>query len=61
MNTRALMELIVLNIGYELGVLPQNVFTMLVMMAVVTTLVTGPALRLLLPRMGHDIADRREA
>jgi hypothetical protein len=30
-------------------------------MAVVTTLVTGPALRLLLPRMGHDIADRREA
>lgn len=61
MNTRALMELIVLNIGYELGVLPENVFTMLVVMAVVTTLVTGPALRLLLPRMGHDIADRREA
>jgi Kef-type K+ transport system membrane component KefB len=55
MNTRALMELIVLNIGYDMGFIPQNVFTMLVIMAVVTTLMTGPLLRLLLPRVGHAI------
>ncbi|MDE1922449.1 MAG: cation:proton antiporter, partial [Gammaproteobacteria bacterium] len=53
MNTRALMELIVLNIGYDLGFLPQRVFTMLVIMAVVTTVMTGPLLTLSLPRMGH--------
>lgn len=54
MNTRALMELIVLNIAYDLGVLPGNVFTMLVLMAVVTTMMTGPLIRLILPRMGLD-------
>jgi Kef-type K+ transport system membrane component KefB len=53
MNTRALMELIVLNIGYDLGFLPQKVFTMLVIMAVVTTVMTGPLLQRLLPRIGH--------
>jgi Kef-type K+ transport system membrane component KefB len=52
MNTRALMELIVLNIGYSLGVIPQDVFTMLVIMAVVTTIMTGPLLKRLLPRAG---------
>jgi Kef-type K+ transport system membrane component KefB len=51
MNTRALMELIVLNIGYDLGFLPRTVFTMLVIMAVATTLMTGPLLNLLLPKM----------
>jgi Kef-type K+ transport system membrane component KefB len=55
MNTRALMELIVLNIGYDMGFIPQKVFTMLVIMAVVTTVMTGPLLRLLLPRAGHVI------
>src|SRR5262250_3018821 len=45
MNTRALMELIVINIGYELGIIPKSVFFMLVFMAVVTTYVTTPALR----------------
>jgi len=44
MNTRGLMELIVLNIGYDLGVLSPTVFTMLVLMAIVTTLMTSPAL-----------------
>jgi Kef-type K+ transport system membrane component KefB len=57
MNTRALMELIVLNIAYDLGFLPQNVFTMLVLMAVVTTMMTGPLLRLILPRMGLPLPD----
>lgn len=61
MNTRALMELIVLNIGYEFGVLPQNMFTMLVLMAVVTTVMTGPILRRLLPRIGHTAPEEIEA
>jgi Kef-type K+ transport system membrane component KefB len=55
MNTRALMELIVLNIGFDLGFIPQKVFTMLVIMAVVTTVMTGPLLKVLLPRAGHVI------
>ena len=55
MNTRALMELIVLNIGFDLGFIPQNVFTMMVIMAVVTTVMTGPLLKLLLPLAGHRI------
>lgn len=55
MNTRALMELIVLNIGFDLGFIPQNVFTMMVIMAVVTTVMTGPLLKVLLPRAGHRI------
>ncbi len=42
MNTRGLMELIVLNIGLDLGVLSPTLFAMLVLMAVVTTLATTP-------------------
>ena len=61
MNTRALMELIVLNVGYELGFLPPTMFAILVVMAVVTTLMTGPLLRLLLPRMGHAAQSVAEA
>ncbi|MFZ5554246.1 MAG: cation:proton antiporter [Bacteroidota bacterium] len=44
MNTRGLMELVVLNIGLELGVLTTEVFTMMVIMALITTFMTGPAL-----------------
>jgi Kef-type K+ transport system membrane component KefB len=44
MNTRGLVELIVLNIGYDLGVLPPAIFTMLVLMALVTTFMTCPTL-----------------
>lgn len=47
MNTRGLMELIVLNIGYDLGILTAEVFTMMVMMALITTLMTNPILNLL--------------
>jgi len=61
MNTRGLMELIVLNIGYDLGIIPRDAFTMLVIMAVVTNLMTGPLLRLLLPRMGHAVPKGIEA
>jgi Kef-type K+ transport system membrane component KefB len=45
MNTRGLMELIVLNIGLELGVLPRSLFTQLVYMAVLTTLIATPLIR----------------
>ncbi len=44
MNTRGLMELIVLNIGYDLGILTPTIFAMMVIMALVTTFMTGPSL-----------------
>lgn len=47
MNTRGLMELVVLNIGFDLGVLTPEVFAMMVIMALVTTFMTGPALNLI--------------
>ncbi|MFI4921867.1 MAG: hypothetical protein ACHQAZ_09540, partial [Gammaproteobacteria bacterium] len=56
-----LMELIVLNIGFDLKVIPQDVFSMLVVMAVVTSAMTGPILRVLLPRMGHAVPTGVEA
>lgn len=46
MNTRGLMELIVLNVGYELGILSPKIFAMMVLMALVTTLSTAPLLAL---------------
>lgn len=52
MNTRGLMELIVLNIGYDLGILSPKIFTMLVVMAVTTTMMTGPLVRWLKPHSG---------
>ena len=47
MNTRGLMELIILNIGYDLGILSPQIFTMMVVMALVTTFMTCPLLDLL--------------
>ena len=47
MNTRGLMELIVLNAGLYLGVISPKLFTMMVLMAVVTTVMTTPVLHLL--------------
>lgn len=44
MNTRGLMELVVLNIGYDLGILTPEVFAMMVVMALVTTFMTSPML-----------------
>jgi Kef-type K+ transport system membrane component KefB len=49
MNTRGLIELIVLNIGLEKGVLSPTLFAMLVVMALVTTMMTAPLLQWLLP------------
>ena len=45
-NTRGLMELVALNIGYEMGVLPPSIFVILVIMALVTTFMTTPLLHL---------------
>lgn len=47
MNTRGLMELVVLNIGYDLGILSPRIFSMMVVMALVTTFMTGPLLSLI--------------
>jgi Kef-type K+ transport system membrane component KefB len=47
MNTRGLMELIVLNIGLELGVISPTLFAMMVIMALVTTMATTPILHAL--------------
>jgi Kef-type K+ transport system membrane component KefB len=49
MNTRGLMELIVLNVGLDLGVISPTLFTMLVIMAIVTTMATTPVLTLVMP------------
>jgi Kef-type K+ transport system membrane component KefB len=47
MNTRGLMELIVLNIGYDLGVFTSGMFTIMVLMALVSTMMTFPILDLI--------------
>ncbi len=49
MNTRGLMELIVLNIGLDLGVISPTLFAMMVIMALVTTMITSPVLYFLRP------------
>ena len=46
MNTRGLMELVALNIGYEMGVLPPEIFVILILMALITTFMTTPLLHL---------------
>jgi Kef-type K+ transport system membrane component KefB len=47
MNTRGLMEIVVLNIGFEMGILPKPIFVMLVLMALITTFMTTPLLSLI--------------
>ena len=57
MNTRGLMELVVLNVGLDIGVISPVLFTMMVIMAIVTTAMTGP---LLSARAGSPAASVRE-
>ena len=57
MNTRGLVELIVLNIGLDLGVISPRLFTMLVIMALVTTIMTSPILSALLRKRPWTVAD----
>ena len=59
MNTRGLMELIVLTVGLEAGIINPRLFTMMVIMAIVTTAMTGPLLSLI-PAGGEDREDREE-
>jgi Kef-type K+ transport system membrane component KefB len=53
MNTRGLMELIVLNVGLDLGVISPTLFAMMVLMALVTTIGAAPILHLLMPRQSE--------
>lgn len=63
MNTRGLTELVILTVGLQLGVLDGQLFTMLVVMALVTTAMTGPLLNLVYPDrlIRADIAAARKA
>ena len=56
MNTRGLMELIVLNIGLDLHVISPTLFAMMVLMALATTIATAPVLRLLMPQTPSEAA-----
>lgn len=49
MNTRGLMELIALNIGFDMKIISSDLFASMVLMALVTTMATSPLLRLLAP------------
>ena len=63
MNTRGLTELVILNVGLAKGVLDPSLFTLLVVMAIVTTVMTEPLLRLVYPEqlLERDIADAERA
>ncbi|MDH6579829.1 cation:proton antiporter [Kitasatospora sp. MAP5-34] len=60
MNARGLTELVILSVGLQLGVLDQDLYSLMVVMAMVTTFMTGPALRLLYPKTQAE-QDRRAA
>ena len=49
MNTRGLMELVALNIGLDIGVISRTVFSIMVLMALVTTFMTSPLLYFVYP------------
>ena len=63
MNTRGLMELVVLSIGLDLGVITPAIFSMMVLMALFTTFITSPLIGWLYPadKMAQDAVDRAEA
>ncbi|TDC75595.1 cation:proton antiporter [Streptomyces hainanensis] len=62
MNTRGLTELIVLNVGLQLGFLGRELYSLMVVMAVVTTAMAGPLLTSLLGRpTGNDLTDAHRA
>jgi Kef-type K+ transport system membrane component KefB len=61
MNTRGLMQLVVLSIGYDLGVLSPEIYTIMIIMALVTTFMTGPALDLINKFLPEKISAQLEA
>jgi Kef-type K+ transport system membrane component KefB len=58
MNTRGLMELIVLNVGFDLGVISPKLYTMMVLMALATTMATTPVLQLTMPATNRPATNR---
>jgi nucleotide-binding universal stress UspA family protein len=63
MNTRGLIELVVLNIGLDLGVISPTLFTMMVLMALVTTFMTSPLLEWIYPlsEISKELIDAPDA
>ena len=60
LNTRGLIELVILNIGLELGILSPVLFSMMVLMALLTTFMTSPLITWLLETQTETIATRRK-
>ena len=60
MNARALMELIVMKVGLNAGVIGEDLFTMLMVMAILTTFMTGPLLTLFAGRGDAQVPEARE-
>ena len=61
MNARGLMELIILNIGLERGIIAPTLFTIMVLMAIVTTLMASPLFELVYRRMPAPVAAAGQA
>jgi Kef-type K+ transport system membrane component KefB len=63
MNTRGLTEIVILTVGLQLGVLDGELFSLMVVMALVTTVMAGPVLTLIYPkrRIERDIAEAEQA
>jgi Kef-type K+ transport system membrane component KefB len=57
MNTRGLMELVILNIGLDIGVISPALFSLMVIMALVTTFMTAPLLHWIYPPATHATAE----
>ncbi len=62
MNTRGLVELVILNIGLDLGILSPALFSMMVLMALITTMMTTPLLTWVYPEhLAHQRVDNEQA
>lgn len=57
LNTRGLMELVILNVGLDIGVISRELFAMMVLMALATTFMTTPLVTWLL---GASVSDRAD-
>jgi Kef-type K+ transport system membrane component KefB len=63
MNTRGLTEIVILTVGLQLGILDTSLFSLMVVMALVTTVMAGPLLTLIYPqrRIDRDVAEAERA
>ena len=59
MNTRGLTEIVILTVGLQLGILDSELFSLMVVMALVTTVMAGPLLSLIYPGSGSSATSRR--